>query len=176
MHKLEEAYDATWRYGIPRALHQWNLTGWLQLFLLNFFRGHHFCVCLGIIFSGINQQESGVPCRCVLSVTMLTVVINGMASAVGSSVSTSLYVSDIAIYHSSQRVMTVEYHLQISVNHLSYWALWNGFTSFPQTSQQEHSVIYSSSSGFWVFILTETSHRYCTYDGCMLSANSHLTF
>jgi hypothetical protein len=128
MQNLEEVYDATWRYGTLRTLHGWNLRVWLQLFVSDFLQHHHFCVCFGIVFSCINQQESGVPYICVLSVTLLTIVISGMVSAVGSSVSISVYVNVIAIYHNSQSIFTVEHHLQIAINHLSDWALRNWFT------------------------------------------------
>jgi hypothetical protein len=41
---LEKAYDTTWRYGILRTLHRWNLRGQLPLFLSNFLEAHYLRV------------------------------------------------------------------------------------------------------------------------------------
>lgn len=78
---------------IVRALHQWNLQGWLSLFFFNFLQDCYFQVCLGIVVSALHLKENRVPQGLVLSVTLFPVAINGIVNGVGPS----LYVDDVAV-------------------------------------------------------------------------------
>jgi hypothetical protein len=62
--------------------------GWLPLFISSFLQDLYFCVYLGFVCFSRYVQENGV---------LFAITISGMAGAVGSSVSTFLYVDDIAI-------------------------------------------------------------------------------
>jgi potassium voltage-gated channel Eag-related subfamily H protein 8 len=67
---LEKAYDTTWRFGIPRALHGWKFRGHLAFFISNFLQDRRFRVRLVNVLSMSNVQENGVPQGSVLSVTL----------------------------------------------------------------------------------------------------------
>jgi hypothetical protein len=123
---LEKAYETTWRCGILRTLHRWNLRGRLPLFLSNFFQDRYFRVRLGSVLYARYSQENGVPQRSMLSVTLFAIAISGMVNAVGPSVATSLY--DAAIFYSSRNTVPIERRLQGAINRLSHWALENGFS------------------------------------------------
>jgi hypothetical protein len=114
--------------GILRTLYWWNVCVRLPLFILRFPQDCHFRVRLGNVFSALYPQGNGVTQRLVLSVTLFAVAISGMFNAVGPSVTTSLYVDDVAIYYSSWSVVTIKRQLQLAINHLSHWALQNGFS------------------------------------------------
>jgi hypothetical protein len=79
-----------------------------------------------------------VPQGSVLSVTLFAVAINRMVNAVWPSVAAFLYVDDIAIYYSSQSIVTIKHWLQGAVNWLSQWALENGFSFSPDETQCVH--------------------------------------
>jgi hypothetical protein len=60
--------------------------------------------------SALSQQENGVPQGSVLSVTLFAIMINGMVSAVGLSVLTSLFIDDSTVYYSSQSMVIIGPH------------------------------------------------------------------
>jgi hypothetical protein len=119
---LEKAYDTTWRYGILRTLHRWNLRRLLPLFISSFLQDRHFRVRLGTVFSDFYTQENGVPQGSVLSVTFFAVAINGLVNVVDLSVTIYLYV-DVAVYYSSRSVVKIERRLRFAINRLSFSAL-----------------------------------------------------
>ena len=84
---LEKAYDTVWRKGNLEALHSYGLRGRLPEFLTEFLAaGRSFRVRVGGCLFGARPQEEGVPQGSVLSVTLFTVGINGIASAVPDGV------------------------------------------------------------------------------------------
>jgi potassium voltage-gated channel Eag-related subfamily H protein 8 len=99
---LEKAYDMAWQFGILRTLHGWIVGGQLPLTITNFLQDPYFCVHLGDVCSLCFVQENGVLQGLILSVTLFSVAINGVTNANNQSISTSLYVDDIAIYYSSR--------------------------------------------------------------------------
>jgi hypothetical protein len=86
---LEKAYDTTWRYGILRTLHHRNVRFRLPLFLSHFPQVRYFLFRLWNVLSARYPQESGVQ-GSVLNVTLFALSINGLANAVGPSVTTSV--------------------------------------------------------------------------------------
>jgi hypothetical protein len=65
-------------------------------FLSSLLQDRQFCVRLNNVFYAINQKT--VSQGSVLSVTLLSIAINVMDSAVGPPICISLYFEDVAIY------------------------------------------------------------------------------
>ncbi len=79
---LEKAYDATWRYGILKALHSAGLRGNLPLFLKSFLRDRSSRVRVDTTLSRSLFQEEGVPQVSVLSVTLFNIAINNIVEII----------------------------------------------------------------------------------------------
>jgi hypothetical protein len=86
---------------------------------LHFLQARYFLDRLGNVLSACYLQEYGVPQESVLSVTMCAISIKDLVNAVGPTISTPLYVDDVAIYYSSQRTVTIERRLQGAINSFS---------------------------------------------------------
>jgi hypothetical protein len=143
---MQKVYDTMWCYGIFRT--HYGLRGQLSVFLSNFLKDWYFCVHLGNVFSAHYPQESGVPQGSILSQTLLTITINRMVKMVGPSVSTLLYVYNIAISCGSWSLYTIEHKLQVA-KVICNSGLWR--TDFP--SQHLRSSVYISHA-CTVYILT----------------------
>ena len=135
---LEKAYESTWKFGIMRDLHNAGLRGRLPLFIESFLKNRQFHVRLGSSYSGLFEQEMGVPQGSILSVTLFGLKINSIVKAISPGVEYSLLVSnapymstifwsatDLSIIH------IVERHLQQCLNKVADWADTNGFKFSP---------------------------------------------
>ena len=72
----EKAYDTTWKYGILKDLHKTGIKGNMATFI-NFFLSHRtFRVQHGNVRSDLYEQETRVPQRSILSVTLFILKIN----------------------------------------------------------------------------------------------------
>jgi hypothetical protein len=85
-----------------------------------------------------NVQKNGVPQGSVLSVTLFAITINSLVRAIGPHVFTSLYVDDVAIFYALTNMDTIERRFQLTINHLSHWALQNGFSFSAAKTQYVH--------------------------------------
>ena len=135
---LEKAYDTTWRYGILRTLYGWGIKGHLGNFINHFLSERYFQVRIGNTLSNVFAQENGVPQGSVLSVTLFSIAINGIIESIPTSVQSSLYVDDLAIYCSSKYVRTAQRHLQLAINSIQHWATDNGFKFSSEKTQCVH--------------------------------------
>jgi ribonuclease HI len=124
---IEKAYDRTWRYGILRQLHNFDLRGSLPIFIKNFLSLRNFKVRVGNSLSSNFIQEEGVPQGSVLSVYSFIIAINNILKVLPSSVSANLYVDDLHISCEGADIRYIERQLQISVNNILNWANMNGF-------------------------------------------------
>ena len=124
---LEKAYDTTWKYGILKDLHDAGLRGRLPAFVDAFLKDRKFQVRMSSTFSGIFDQEMGVPQGCILSVTLFALKINSIVKALCPGVECSLYVDDFLICYRSKYIHIIERHLQRCLNKLQEWADTNGF-------------------------------------------------
>jgi hypothetical protein len=127
-----------WRFGILRALHGWKFRGHLAFFITNFLQDRRFRVRLGNVLSISNEQENGVPQGSALIVTLFAIAINSVVRASYPHVSPYLYVYDVAISYASTSMDTIERRLQLTINHLSHWALQNGFSFSAAKTQCVH--------------------------------------
>jgi hypothetical protein len=98
------------------------------LFLPRFLQARYFCVRLGNVLSARYPQENGVQQGSVLSVALFAISLNGLMNEVRPSVTTSLYVEDVAIYYISRSMGTLECRPQVSIDHSSRWSRENDFT------------------------------------------------
>ncbi|GBM73855.1 hypothetical protein AVEN_60625-1 [Araneus ventricosus] len=94
---IEKAYDRTWRYGILKDLHDFNLRGNLPIFIQNFLKLRRFQVRVGYDLSDFFIQEEGVPQGSVLSVTLFSIKINGILNQLPFTVKGFLYVDDLYV-------------------------------------------------------------------------------
>ncbi|GBN82501.1 putative RNA-directed DNA polymerase from transposon X-element, partial [Araneus ventricosus] len=125
---IEKAYDRTWRYGIRKDLHDFNLRGNLPIFIQNFLKLRKFRVRLASEFSDYFIQEEGVPQGSILSVTLFIVKINNILNQLPLFVKGSLYVDDLYISCTGMNIHFIERQLQIAINNISKWSHINGFT------------------------------------------------
>ena len=105
---LEKTYDATWRYGILRALHTVGLRGHLPLFLRSFLQDHTFTVKVGTALPSSFEQEEEVPQGSVLSVTLFSVAINNITQCVHRDFRCTLYADDFSLSYASFRLDVAE--------------------------------------------------------------------
>ncbi|GBM41419.1 putative RNA-directed DNA polymerase from transposon X-element [Araneus ventricosus] len=124
---IEKAYDRTWRYGILKDLHDFNLRGNLPIFIQNFLKLRKFRVRLASEFSDYFIQEEGVPQGSILSVTLFIVKINNILNRLPLFVKGSLYVDDLYISCTGMNIHFIERQLQIAINNISKWSHINGF-------------------------------------------------
>jgi len=118
----------TWPFGILWTLHHSKLRGSLPLFLFSFHWDCHFHVYFSNALSHPHQQENGVPQGSLLSVILFAFSINDIANVVGLSITTSLYVDNIAIFCASSCLDILECWLQVVIKQLPQWALESNFS------------------------------------------------
>ena len=129
---LAKAYDTTWKYGIMQDLYDMGFRGNLPVFIGNFLSDRTFQILLGTtLSSNIYEQEEGVPQGAILSTTLFTVKLNGIAKELTGGVECTLYVDDFDIYFRSRTIGAIERQLQKSINNISSWTVKNGFTVSP---------------------------------------------
>ena len=124
---IEKAYDTTWKHHILRQLLSAGLCGPLPKFIQNFLADRTFKVKVGHELSNPVTQHEGVPQGSVLSCTLFALAINGLASCMPTSVETSLYVDDFAIFTSSAHLPSAERRIQLAVNAADDWTKAHGF-------------------------------------------------
>ena len=94
---LEKAYDTTWRYGILKVLHDYELRGKLPLFIQCFLKARRFQVQIGATLSNMKVQEEGVPQGSVLSATLFALAINDIKKIVPKDLLYTLFVDDLLL-------------------------------------------------------------------------------
>ena len=124
---LESAYDTTWKYGILRDLHDFDLGGRLPIFIAAFLNERLFRVRVGNTLSDAREQEMGVPQGCIISVTLFSIKISSIVKAINSGVECFLYVDDFVISLRARNMNTIERQLQQCLNKLQSWSNENGF-------------------------------------------------
>ena len=124
---LEKAYDTTWKYGIMKDLHEMGFRGRLPIFIANFLTNRHFRVRINTTLSDVHKQELGVPQGSILSVTLFSIKINGIANSIPRGMPCSLYVDDFLIYYRGKNMNVIERQLQLCLNKLHSWSVQNGF-------------------------------------------------
>ncbi|GBN90270.1 putative RNA-directed DNA polymerase from transposon BS [Araneus ventricosus] len=135
---IEKAYDRTWRYGILRALFNFDFKGNLPVFIQNFLNTRIFRVRIGSTFSHPFIQHEGVPQGSVLSVTLFILHLSQLLHVLPSSVSGTLYVNDLQISCQGSNMNLIERQLQRAVNKLLAWCDQNGHTISPGKSRCVH--------------------------------------
>ncbi len=124
---LESAYDTTWKYGILKDLHDFDLRGRLPLFISAFLNERLFRVRVCNTLSDAREQQMGVPQGCILSVTLFSIKINNIVKSINPGVECSLYVDDFVICFRSSNMNIIERQLQQCLNKLQTWSDENGF-------------------------------------------------
>lgn len=125
---LEKAYDTTWRFNIITTLSSWGLRGHLPMFILNFMSNRRFRVIVGNTLSSDFIQENGVPQGSVLSVTLFAIAINDITKNIPPSITSSLFVDDLAICFKAKHLASATRQIQMTVTKLQKWASNTGFT------------------------------------------------
>lgn len=125
---MEKAYDKTWRHGILRTLHSFELRGHLMYYVNNFLLDRTFCTKIGAALYTPHTQEEGVPQGSVLSCTLFSVAISGILNSVPCGARSSLYVDDFMMYVTGGYFPAMERRLQVAINAVSGWATEHGFT------------------------------------------------
>ena len=116
---LEKAYDTTWRYGILKDLHNFDLKGRLPNFIKSFLEDHTIQVRVGSTLSDLYDQEQDVPQGAILSTTLFNVKLNDIISCLDYKTDCFfLYVDDFCICFRSKNMRTIERHLQQCLNRI----------------------------------------------------------
>ena len=76
----QKAYDTVWKHGIMKDIHDLRLRGRLPSYINRFLSHRTFKAQINNKRSDTFQQVEGVPQRCVLSVTLFAIKINGIIS------------------------------------------------------------------------------------------------
>lgn len=118
--------------GHPRTLCLCILKGQLPPFISVFLRDRYFHVHLVSVLSAPYPRETEFHNDHVLSVTLFPVTVIAIENSVTSSVLTSLYVDEVALFYGCQSIDTIEQWLHCTLNRVSYSALENIF-SFSST-------------------------------------------
>jgi hypothetical protein len=109
-------------------LHSVGLRGFLPNFLRNFLLDRTFRIKLNDTFSRSYPLAEGIPQGSILSVICFGLAIDGVTSAVPQHIKYSLYVDDLAIYTSSNRINLAIRRTQQAINSLNNWASSKGFS------------------------------------------------
>ena len=118
---IEKAYDTAWRHGILKTIYDCGLRGKLPLFIQAFLARCSFQVKVGNVLSEKKCQEEGVPQGSVLSVTLLALAINGVASVIPKDVLYTLFVDDLSISFAASRMITAERKIQLTIDRIVKW-------------------------------------------------------
>ena len=124
---IEKAYDTTWRYGVLKVLHEYELRGELPLFIKAFLQHRKFQVKIGSTLSDAKTQEEGVPQGSVLSVTLFALAINGISKVIPDDVMHTLFVDDLSLSFASSRMPVAERKLQLTIDRVIRWGEKRGF-------------------------------------------------
>ena len=124
---LEKAYDMTWRYGILKKLHIWGIRGNLPCFIQSFLDQRILRVRIGKTISEPRSMENGIPQGSTLSVVLFAIAVNDLLKNLSPSVGRMLYVDDLAIYYSAERMEDIEQNLQQAINSITESANKSGF-------------------------------------------------
>ena len=135
---MEKAYDTTWRYGILRDLHELGLKGRLPVFIKSFLADRRMQVRVGSTLSDQFEQAQGVPQGSILSTTLFNIKINNIVNCLDPKTEGSLYVYEFWICYRSKSMRTIERHLQLCLNKIENWALYNGFKFSKSKTQCVH--------------------------------------
>ncbi|GBM60255.1 hypothetical protein AVEN_248531-1 [Araneus ventricosus] len=125
---IEKAYDRTWRYGILKDLHDFNLRGNLPIFIQNFLKLRRFQVRVGSELSDFFIQEEGVPHGSVLSITLFSIKINGILNQLPFIIKGFLYVDDLYVSCAGEDMNVIQRQVQTAINNIQTWSVKNGFT------------------------------------------------
>lgn len=117
----DKAYETTWRYGILMDLHSFGFRGRLTYFFDQFSQRSPK-VRIGSTFSTAYSQEMGVPQGSSLSVTLFSIKMNSIVSALRTEVLGSLYVNDFLASFRHKDMTTIESGLQPCLRRLQHWA------------------------------------------------------
>ena len=128
---IEKAYDTLCRSRVLVELRRLGFRGFLPMFVRNFLRERFFRVRVGGSLSRSFPQAEGVPQGCVLSVLCFSLVMNTVVSELPSSIHTSLYADDLAVYFSGRDPAVIERQIQLAVNSVARWADSIGFRLSP---------------------------------------------
>ena len=112
---LEKAYDATWKYGVIKALHELGIKGRLPQFIEGFLSNRKFRIRVDTTFLSVKNQEEGVPQGSILAVTLFNIKINNISKELPSGINGSLYVDDLMICCKSNYIHTIERKLQLGL-------------------------------------------------------------
>ena len=91
---LEKAYDATWKFGILRDLHEFDVKGTLANFLESFLANRLIQVRVGSTLSDMFGLSQGVPQGIILSTNLFNIKINSVMNCLDPKTDGSLYVDD----------------------------------------------------------------------------------
>ena len=108
---MEKAYDTTWRYGILKDLHNFDLKGRLPNFIKSFLEDRTIQVRVGSTLSDLYDQEQGVPQGAILSTTLFNVKLHDIINCLDYKTDGSSYVDDFCIRFRSKNMRTIERHL-----------------------------------------------------------------
>ena len=124
---LEKAYDLTWRYNILDKMHQWGFRGRLPRYIVSFLSDRSFRVKMGSVISQRHTLENGIPQGSTLSVILFAIAVNDIACGIDNTIGKSLYVDDLAIYASGDKIGKLNNVLQTAIDTIVQNADKTGF-------------------------------------------------
>ena len=138
---VARAFDTVWHHGLLLKLQSLGLVGNLAHFLVGFLSDRNICVRVSGTTSASFPLQCGVPQGSVLSPTLFTVFINDIFADVPSSVRTSLYADDGALWVSAPSLLDVVDLMQQALTTLENWShKWGLFLS----SQKTTALVFTS--------------------------------
>ena len=123
---IEAAYDTVLRHGILRKLFKYGIRGCMGFFIRNFLSRRTFRVRVGNHLSSSHRQDNGIPQGGVLSVALFAIMINDIGDQLPAAIGRSLFVDDLAIWHSASSTRHMTRQLQLAVTRLERWSKENG--------------------------------------------------
>ena len=138
---VARAFDTVWHHGLLLKLQSLGLSGNLARFLVGFLSDRNICVRVSGTTSASFPLRCGVPQGSVLSPTLFTVFINDIFADVPSSVRTSLYADDGALWVSAPKLLDAVDLMQQALTTLETWShKWGLFLS----SQKTTALVFTS--------------------------------
>lgn len=132
------AYDTVWRHAILTKAYRYGIRGQMGFFFKQFLTDRTFRVRVGGAYSNVFYQEDGIPQGSVLSIGLFVLAINDVTETLPPSISSSLFVDDIAIWATSSTGPSLERQLQLGVKHLERWSSRNGLAFSPAKTVGVH--------------------------------------
>ena len=108
MFNPEKAYDLAGRYGILYDLYEMGLRGRLPEFVKTFMQDRYFQVRISDQLLNKRMKRIRVPQGSTLSVTLLAVKMNSLATVIPREVFSSLFLDDLLIVYSDDTVKGME--------------------------------------------------------------------